>query len=196
MSEFMLSASQDVRFSSAAELLTHATRTKGFDYSAPLNVDFLATKVLSLQVIYDFSLEDRDIVGEICFDEGNPVVRINPIQNSYEPRRRFTLAHEIGHYCLHRAVGASGFKDSRKTMSRTESYWDRYESEANGFAAQLLMPKDLILAVGQQVLALHKEKTASSSMAISLFVSQMADRFQVSNKAMEYRLTNIGVIEA
>jgi Zn-dependent peptidase ImmA (M78 family) len=181
-------------FSSASELLTYLKNTKNFEVKAPVDVDEIAAK-LDIKVEEDFSLEIRDIVGEIFIKEGNTTVRINPIKNSYAPRRRFTLAHEIGHFCLHSSKLTTGFIDSVKTMSRTESYWDSRESEANNFAAQLLMPKSLIINEGQQYIDSYKKITGKQGISSDLFIEAMADKFEVSSKAMEYRLKNIGILK-
>lgn len=181
-------------FSSASSLLSHLTDEKGFRVNAPIDVDRIATE-LGILVESDFSLELKDIVGEIFFKDEKPIVKINPIQNSYSPRRRFTLAHEIGHYCLHSAKSKKGFADSQKTMSRTESYWDSYESEANSFAAQLLMPKDLVLEEGRKIIASYQAENKKEVVPVRIFIETMSDRFEVSSKAMEYRLKNIGIIK-
>jgi hypothetical protein len=87
-------------------------------------------------------------------------------------RRRFSIAHEIGHFVLHPqrvrperggAVNAAGRREER---------------EADAFAAELLMPEHLVReAVGEQ----------------GLDVSRLADRFEVSRKAMQTRLTSLGL---
>lgn len=181
-------------FSNASALLSHLQEKKGLVIKAPVDVDRISAE-LGILVESDFSLEMKDIVGEIFFKDESPIVKINPIQNSYSPRRRFTLAHEIGHYCLHSAKSKKGFVDSQKTMSRTESYWDSFESEANNFAAQLLMPKSLILDDGQRIVDAYKAKTSASGIPVHVFIEAMADKFEVSSKAMEYRLKNLGIIK-
>lgn len=182
------------KYKTAAELLAHTEAQLGFSVTSPVDVDLIA-EVLGISVETDVSLEQRDIVGEICFVGDVPTIRINPLQNNYGPRRRFTLAHEIGHYCLHSSTSRRGFTDSRKTMSRTESYWDSFESEANSFAAQLLMPKSLILSDGQQIINQYKELNGAKGMPVPVFIEKMADKFSVSSKAMEYRLKNLGIIK-
>src|SRR5260363_263252 len=42
-------------------------------------------------------------------------------------------------------------------MNRHESYWDRYESQANNFAADLLMPEKLIRSIGQKTINEYME---------------------------------------
>ena len=56
-------------------------------------------------------------------------------------RRRFTIAHEIGHYVLHRDLARGMIEDDtfyRSSLSNKE------ETEANKFAADVLMPYALI----------------------------------------------------
>jgi hypothetical protein len=57
-------------------------------------------------------------------------------------RINFTLAHEFGHYLLHRQAYPDGFQCSSEDMARWESQYGQLEQEANAFAAALLMPLD------------------------------------------------------
>jgi Zn-dependent peptidase ImmA (M78 family) len=75
-------------------------------------------------------------------------------------RKKFTLAHEIGHYVLHR---------NKKTKYRIDPYdysendhTTKEETEANYFAASLLVPKEKL----KSILALSK---GSLEMAASYF---------------------------
>lgn len=56
-------------------------------------------------------------------------------------RIRFTVAHELGHYILHRQ-GRSSFECSEEDMLRWETAEKRIEAEADVFASYLLMPID------------------------------------------------------
>lgn len=57
-------------------------------------------------------------------------------------RINFTLAHEFGHYLLHRFKYPDGFMCSIEDMKRWDSEYGILEGEANKFAADLLMPAD------------------------------------------------------
>lgn len=60
-----------------------------------------------------------------------------------EGRRRFTIAHEFGHFLLHRKVSpAGGFQCRQEDMAAWDHDWSPQEVEANRFAAGLLMPLD------------------------------------------------------
>lgn len=57
-------------------------------------------------------------------------------------RRNFTLAHELGHYLLHRATTDDEMLCSRADMWARDSEYGKMEAEANEFASYLLMPLD------------------------------------------------------
>jgi hypothetical protein len=92
--------------------------------------------------------------------------------DSGERRRRFTIAHEIGHFMLHppRARMERGGRVSE--AGRLE------EREADSFAAELLMPEPLVRQ------AVHEQGAD---------VSRLADRFLVSKAAMQLRLKILGL---
>jgi len=57
-------------------------------------------------------------------------------------RINFTLAHEFGHYLLHRMVYPQGIQCSAQDVARWDSPYGQIEHQANLFAANLLMPFD------------------------------------------------------
>jgi predicted transcriptional regulator len=87
-------------------------------------------------------------------------------------RRRFTIAHELGHYFLHRGDG--DFQDG--ILFRKEYQVNRREREANEFAAQLLMPT----VEFRRQLSVH-----------GYDVLAVANVFGVSGAAAEFRAQNV-----
>jgi hypothetical protein len=64
-------------------------------------------------------------------------------------RRRFTISHELGHWCLHRTEGAvwcraHAVDPPERPATAPRAAYPPEESEANEFAATLLMPAHLI----------------------------------------------------
>lgn len=57
-------------------------------------------------------------------------------------RINFTLAHEFGHYLLHRAAYPEGIRCSSQDVVRWDSEYGQIENQANRFAANFLMPLD------------------------------------------------------
>jgi Zn-dependent peptidase ImmA (M78 family) len=87
------------------------------------------------------------------------------------PRKRFTIAHEIAHFILHRNRLESG--DLIDDAMYRSGVTAKEETEANRFAADLLMPFPLI----------------RSLMAASIRTpEQLAAKLQVSLPAMRIRL--------
>lgn len=74
------------------------------------------------------------------------------IVNALHPRtrQRFTVAHELGHYMLHRKLIGDGVDDNRAYRSTDAGKYHNTdigpdeETQANRFAANVLMPYDLI----------------------------------------------------
>jgi Zn-dependent peptidase ImmA (M78 family) len=90
-------------------------------------------------------------------------------------RKRFTIAHEIGHIALgHLREGQTLFRDA--SFNRPRDYRER---AANRFAAALLMPAEYIrLAWGKMPF------------------QQLAQCFGVSSQTLLYRLNQLGIIDA
>ena len=57
-------------------------------------------------------------------------------------RRNFTLAHELGHYLLHRHANPQGLECTNRNMADWDEARNKIEGEANTFASYLLMPLD------------------------------------------------------
>lgn len=104
-----------------------------------------------------------------------------------EVRKRFTLAHELGHYLMHRRK-SNLFVDEFAVLYRglrPEEGVDPREVEANVFAAELLMPED----------AIKTDVEADPSRAKSdVAIRKLAARYGVSVMAMKYRLRELKLI--
>jgi len=101
---------------------------------------------------------------------GGPVIQYNRADALV--RRRFTVAHELGHFVL----GHENAPRADPAMFGA-SVSTPIEREANQFAAELLMPADAV------------KKIALSGRMRS--VEELADAFKVSRVAMNYRLGNL-----
>jgi len=86
---------------------------------------------------------------------------------NHENTKRFTVAHELGHYFLHRGELQNGIVDGIE-LKMEEGKEDPKEDEANKFAANLLMPKELFKQLWD------KEDYSIGSIAERFFVSESA----------------------
>lgn len=98
-------------------------------------------------------------------------------------RQRFSIAHELGHFCLHshqrdHCQCAHAAIDPQDSDDAPLMAMPRLESEANAFAAAFLMPQTLLMADIAQ---------------FGRCVSFLAARYQVSEPAMRWRLHRLGL---
>lgn len=142
--------------------------------NAPVNVIGLANE-MGIKVWTSKSLAD-DISGKLFKDAnlaGDSGYAIIVNGKHVEGRQRFTIAHEIAHFILHRnEVGEGIVEDAfyRSSLSSAQ------EVEANKLAAEILMPYALI-------------RNVQLSKAISPSdVPALAKEFNVSEVAMKIRL--------
>ncbi len=97
-------------------------------------------------------------------------------------RRRFTIAHEIAHFVIHR-----DYLEEHRVIDRDGDIIDfEYrgrELEANQFAANLLMPTNHFIKAWQALGAEPK-------------IQDIADFFGVSKDATYYRALSLGLVSA
>ncbi|MFK7000758.1 ImmA/IrrE family metallo-endopeptidase [Flavobacterium oreochromis] len=131
-----------------------------------------------------FDLGD-DVSGVLVIDNDNIKIGYNSTESLV--RQRFTLAHELGHFVLHKNKEKEVFVDNvtymfRKAGVRTKDY--KIEMEANQFAAAVLMPKQL---VEKEIKELQENSISDYDL-----IAELSKRFKVSQIAMTYRLNNLG----
>lgn len=81
------------------------------------------------------------ISGEIKVESDEVVIRVN--RHDVKERQRFTLAHEIAHFLLHRDRIGDGITDDILYRSRLSDF---LEVQANRLAADIIMPCHLVQA--------------------------------------------------
>jgi Zn-dependent peptidase ImmA (M78 family) len=112
------------------------------------------------------------------------------------PRRRFTAAHELGHYRLHLApaLARSDYADAEMIQSDEEiaesgeADLAAMERQANRFAAELIMPE----AVCRSLLDRHASRYGTTARFL---VHHLAGELLVSREAIAWRLYGLGLIE-
>ena len=174
----------------AYKLLNYLRIAYDFEVKPPIDVDKIA-RLLGVEISEDPFEGSWADVGHICVDRKGIRIWINPFENMNEKRRRFTLAHELGHLVLH-ILQDSDFqkeniciKDNKKTFKRN-NFWDIREYQANTFAAQLLMPASLFTK--------EFERLSTLPLSKEQIIEKLSDIFQVSKQAVEFRLKNLRLL--
>ncbi len=130
-------------------------------------------KSLGIKVL--LSTLPRGISGQIGQEDSEFVIRIN--RHEAKHRQRFTLAHEIAHYLLHRnkIVDSGGWSENVLLRSGQS---DEIEYEANRLASDLVIPSHQLT-----------EATAKYSGPLTNeVIEDLARRFGVSTTSMEIKL--------
>lgn len=138
----------------------------------------------SLGVRVEYAPLDGELSGLACVRDGVPIVGVNTLHAPN--RQRFTLAHEIAHILLHRHELEQAVHVDRGSLRRdalASAGIDATEIEANAFAAELLMPTELLnSALDGRSVDLEDDEA----------VATLAKRFKVSEAAIRFRLSSLG----
>ena len=154
-----------------------------------LNIDYLPIPVEEIAQkrgltikLYDLG---EDVSGVLVIDTGKGTIGVSP--NEPNIRQRFTIAHELGHYELHKQETGLFIDRGFAVLFRNQQSSTgeiRREQEANAFAAALLMPeKFLIQEIKKQKFDLTDEDS----------LRELARLFNVSVAAMTYRIANLNL---
>lgn len=131
---------------------------------------------------------DNDLSGMVQrVDEKTAIIGIN--SSHADVRKRFSIAHEIGHLVLHDDENLHVDEEVRSNVQYRNEYSslgvDDKEIEANQFAAEILMPEQMLLKDIERL----KDKNPESA------IEELAKLYDVSIQSMTIRLTRLGVIK-
>ena len=114
--------------------------------------------------------------GQISNEDGSYVIRVN--RHEMRERQRFTIAHELAHYLLHREVIDSSPDGIVDNVLYRSGKAESIEFEANRLAADIVMPARQV----EEQLGVYGGTVTDDVIEI------LASDFQVSKAAMEIRL--------
>ena len=159
-------------------------RREGID-RWPVKVNQIAK---SAGIKIQYSPLDDELSGMAFYKDDIAVIGVNA--RHHVRRQRFTIAHEIGHFELHDEVLRKGMHvDKFITMLNRDpnsaSGTISIELEANQFAAELLMPKALVLRY------MDEEGLDYGCVPDDEAMEAMARAFNVSTTAMTYRIAKV-----
>jgi len=115
--------------------------------------------------------------GKIIIGTSKTVIKVNS-KIQFPERKRFVVAHEIGHLAMHRNLNLPDDTfENFNIIAGMEKYLKngQQELEANEFASELLMPEKLFL------------KEALGKKFTPLLIKQLAQRFKTSLTATVFR---------
>jgi Zn-dependent peptidase ImmA (M78 family) len=167
------------------ELVEKVLRENSVD-RPPVPVERIA-KALGIQILHQ-KYEEADVSGFLYRDATRAIIGVNRTHHSN--RKRFTIAHEIGHFLLHKGNFKEVHVDRafqvklRNDLSSQGT--DFEEVEANAYAAELLLPSSFIREDLAEMGAVDIEDEES--------IKTLARRYKVSPQTLVFRLANLGYV--
>ncbi|MBY8917439.1 ImmA/IrrE family metallo-endopeptidase [Nitratireductor sp. L1-7-SE] len=168
------------------------------------------------QISVELSFQDEDqwdshgneILGHADFERR--IISVNRHENKH--RERFTIAHEIGHFCLEHdrylrsepVIRSDFFKEDE---NESKFDYDRLEIQANKFASHLLMPDTAFRMKVREIRRtldlrnrgygdVYVDDQPGNQQAYWELLNRLSTHFNVSKQAVELRLKNtIGVTD-
>lgn len=163
-----------------------STLTPGFYKHYSLDLDALCEH-LGVNLM-EAKFEDPNASGAITREGDKWTIIVNELHPT--TRRRFTVAHELGHYfaVVNESLPAVEYLEDNDNvikdyllLNRNEEVSDevyQVERQANMIGAALLMPEDKVRALFEQRVS----------------TSDMMKQFGVSEAALTYRLKSLGLV--
>lgn len=159
-----------------AEEKARAAR-RGFAGTFPVPIEAIAKRE---GIRIELASLDDELSGMSFIKNGVAVIVLN--SNHHPNRRRFTLAHELGHHVLHKDYLTNNVHVDKVILNRDEvssQGVDPKEMQANAFAAEILMPAAELMRY--RSIDLNNEE----------FLQRLAKQLKVSVTALAYRLSNL-----
>ena len=157
----------------------------------PIPIESIAEHYLG----YDIEISDEGvfanplILGGIMFDENK--IMINAATEAHEGRYSFTLAHEVGHHVLHKAIFEAA--QNKQMVCREDGNKPIEERQADYFAGALLMPEDQVKQLYEDLKLPKRHHSGRAMKAVARKVMTAGGFSNVSNQAMIVRLGQLGL---
>lgn len=134
-----------------------------------------------------------------------------------EPRFNFTLAHEIGHFVMHRNIrptvlgdrGGSTIEDNDRDLVldqlQTNNPRTWIEWQANSFASSLLLPRATVLSavmkrqcelgISRNIGKVYLDRQAANYKNFKSIIDYLVEVYIVSKAAIRIRLRELNILE-
>jgi hypothetical protein len=185
MAKFVSYVSDEAIEKDAQALLAEYAHARGVKIEAPIAIDDIVEKHLKIGIEFDdthrlFGVPrssvgfDPEILGAIFFDQKRIVIdeSLDPDANpAKEGRYRYTAAHEVGHWRLHRGLFGKDpaqtslldAKASPSVICRSSQAKTRIELQADLYASCVLMPRKVVLAAWDEAFPDRKQRVLRPS---------------------------------
>lgn len=168
----------NLRFNKGSAAAKDLLEQNGFDNLMDFPLELFASGLGA--TVIEKPLLNSD--GRIIFGKKHTIIEISE-DIEFAQKKRFTLAHEIGHLVLHKGIDIHNDNDSTTSWfnnKEKQAKNGRIEYEANQFASELLIPS---------LLFIDKQKGKKFSPQL---LRDLADFFIVSLTAIAFKYFQLG----
>lgn len=111
-------------------------------------------------------------------------------------RLYFSLAHELGHWVLHKDLFSSlNIKSIDDVVAFINNIHEKQylflETQANKFASHFLLPREALAGAREEIIERYKLKNIDNKMINSYIADNIAKKFNVSSQAAELALNDL-----
>lgn len=160
-----------------------------------VNIDSLIEFTFDLDVIWE-NLDDLDSLNNVlaAIKPNIKTIYLNETKKDlFEDKigtMNFTMAHELGHWVLHvtkqQIYEQLSFRQNDRYYCRSSSKRLPEETQADMFAASLLMPKNIVIGAVNDINKKGYVKFAE--------LYKLADQFEVSISALKNRIVSLKLL--
>ena len=175
------------RFEDLPEIRAAKEIVNSYHYTKKtLPIDIM--KIIADRSIIAKEVELPDNISGVLDTRGDqPIILIHAKHD--KKRKRFSLAHELGHFILNsspRGVHLDRHTFFRSNLSSTGI--DMEEKRANRFAAELLMPSDILLEILSEDMPDLIDAEENHGLKL---LKEIAEQFQVSVAALTIKISGV-----
>ncbi|ELS0753467.1 ImmA/IrrE family metallo-endopeptidase [Vibrio vulnificus] len=165
----------------------------------PIDIDLVIASIEGVSLSEELDLSNLNTAGfiQVKRDAENNVKDVciwtNPTEA--DTRMRFTKAHEVGHlvFDIFPSLGDTNVNEEFiDRLHRREGSNSYIEQRANRFAAQLLMPAQLVRKEVSKLVSLYKKQ--NQKISLEQAIEELSSKFDTSKEAMKFRLKNLNII--
>lgn len=174
-----------------------AIRKKFWGDEVPIKIETVIEIKLKIKIIPIpdlFKLCSVD--SQISSDFSSIFVDQNSYLSDETNRLYFSLAHELGHYALHKDLFSSfkikSIEDVVEFIENIpEKQYSFLETQANKFASHFLLPREFLSDAREEIIGKYKLKSIDKKMVNAYIADGIAKKFEVSSWAAELALNDL-----
>lgn len=135
--------------------------------------------------------------SQISSDFASILVDQSSYLNNETNRIYFSLAHELGHYVLHKDLFISlkikSIDDVFAFVKNIpEKQYSFLETQANKFASHFLLPREILFNIRKEIVEKYNELKSINDRVINSYIAgSVAKKFEVSPSAAELALNDL-----